>query len=193
MYCAISPYLRRRLSRNSSRDNSMPLKPGGTALSHTPLLFVLWWRFLYWPPASSFCLASSPNLTCIFSLIATKIALRMHALCLKKFREEPPKRKSTISPLADLEVLYVLYADNQGSGIPKPVCLTLWPRIFRKLALISSPPNSAGNIFSLRASSIGDPLESQLRGQSFVGTATRVAKSSIRWHKRTGGVIGLLS
>ena len=63
--------------------------------------------------------------------------------------------ESTSSPLAALKVLYALSDDNRWSGIPKPPCLTLWNRIFRKLALIPFPPNSAGKFFSLRASSIG--------------------------------------
>ena len=72
-----------------------------------------------------------------------------------KHREEPPRRESTSYPLATLEVLYALSADNWGSSIPKPPCFTLWPRICQKSALISSPPNSAGDHFSLRAPSIG--------------------------------------
>ena len=43
---------------------------------------------------------------------------------------ELARRKSTSSPLAALEVFYALYAENWGSGIPKPPCFMLWPRIF---------------------------------------------------------------
>ena len=74
MSCGISPYLRRKLSRNSSQDSSLPLKRWGTALSHEPLLVALLRRFLSWPPASSFRLASSPSSTCIFAHLSARLA-----------------------------------------------------------------------------------------------------------------------
>ena len=64
-------------------------------------------------------------------------------------------REPTSSLMVALEVLYALSPDNQGSGIPKPPHLTLWPNIFLKLFLTSSPLNSAGGKVYLRASSIG--------------------------------------
>ena len=50
MSYGISLYLRRRLSRNSSQDNSGLLRRWGTELSQSPFLVALWGRFLSWHP-----------------------------------------------------------------------------------------------------------------------------------------------
>ena len=155
MSCGISPYLRQRLSRNSSQDNYVPLRRWGTSLRHAPFLFALWWWFLSCTPARSFRLASYPRSTCILSCLAAKLSLRTHDLWPTKLRAEPTRTESNSYLLSALEVMYALFADNRGFGITKLPCFTLWPRIFRKFALMSSSLNSARNNFSLRASSIG--------------------------------------
>ena len=190
MSCGINPYLRRRLSWNSSQENSVPLRRWGIALNHAPFLISLWRRFLSWPPASSFRLARSPSSMCIFSRLAAKLALCVHALWPTQLSAELPKRESTGSPLATLEVFYALSADIWGSGIPNPPCLTLWPRIFRKSALISSP-RIAWGVISLLGPPQWYPLECQLWGHSFAGTATRVATTFPSRRKTTGGAVGL--
>ena len=78
--CGISPYLRQRLSQNSSQDNSFPLRQWGTELSHALFLVALWRHFLSYPPARSFCLESSPSSTCIVSRLVAKLTCRKHAL-----------------------------------------------------------------------------------------------------------------
>ena len=133
----------------------MILRRWGTVLIHSQFLVALWRRFLSWPPASYFCLASSAISTLFCSLLATRLARSAHSLWPTYSREEPLKRKSTRSTLTALEVLYALSVDNLGSGIHNLTCLMLWPMIYRKLALISSPPNRAGMILSLRAYSMG--------------------------------------
>ena len=80
MSWSIRMYLRWRLSRNSSWDNSVLLRRWGTALSHAPFLVVIWRRFLYWPPVSSFCLASSSISTWFCSFLTPVLSPRMHAL-----------------------------------------------------------------------------------------------------------------
>ena len=116
--CGISPYMRRRLSRNSSQDNSVSLRRWVTFLSHAPFLVALWRRFLSCPPASSFRLSSYPRSTCIFVHLAARLALRTHIIWPTDLRAEVPKRESTSSPLAALEVLYSISADSWIPGIP---------------------------------------------------------------------------
>ena len=133
----------------------MPLRQWGIALSHAPFLVSLWRIFLSWPPASSFCLASSAISKCFYYFLAPELDWHTHALWPTYLRAEPPRIESTSSPLATLEVFYALSTDSRGYGMTKPPCLTLWTKMFRKSALISSSPNSAGKNVFLRASSIG--------------------------------------
>ena len=80
MSCGISPYLRQRLFRSFSQDNSMPLRQWGTALSHAPFLLALWRRFISCPSAISFLLARSAISTCFRSFLAPALSRRTHAL-----------------------------------------------------------------------------------------------------------------
>ena len=57
--------------------------------------------------------------------------------------------------MADFEVLHTRSANIQDCYIPKPPHFTLWPRIYLRSALTSTPTKIAGKKASLRASSIG--------------------------------------
>ena len=80
MYWGIRPYIGWRLSHNLSRDNYVPLKRWGIALSHAPFLIYIWRRLLSWPPAISICIVSSAIYTCFRSFLSPTIAPRTHAL-----------------------------------------------------------------------------------------------------------------
>ena len=64
----------------------------------------------------------------------------------------PPRSEPNSDLLDALEVLYARSADRKGSGIPSSQRLMLWPRIYLRSTLASSPLKSAGNKDSIRES-----------------------------------------
>ena len=148
-------YQRRRLSWNSSLDNSVPLRRWGISASHDPFSVDRRRRFNLAPSAISFLLVSASiyEYSCCFHPYA--LDLHTQDLCTTQLRSVPPKSDPNRTSLDDLEVLYARSANSRGSGIPRPPRFTLWPRIYLRLAETSYPPKIAWKKASIRESSIG--------------------------------------
>ena len=133
----------------------MTLRRWGIVVSQAPLIVYLWRRWLSCPPVTIFNLLIS---FLSLSLLGPALALRTHALWTTQLRLVPPRRKPISSPQVSLEVICALSADSWFSGIPKPLCLTLWHRVFQNLSLTSSLSKIAGKKVSIRASYIGPTI-----------------------------------
>ena len=144
-----------RFSWNSSHDNSVPLRRWGIAVSHYLFSIAFQRQFIHALSTSSFPLISNAFFTSSHCFHLLGLAQHTQPLCTTCLRSVPPRSEPTSTSMDDLELLYARSADIRGSGIPRPQRFTLWPRIYLRLSLTSSPPKSAGEKASLRESSIG--------------------------------------
>ena len=149
------PYQKRRLSFNSSLENSVPLRQWGIAVSHAPLSVGRRRWISPATPVSSFYLSNSAFSKNPLSVRPSALDLHTHNLWATYLRLVPPTSEPTRTLLDALEVLYARFANRRVSGIPMPMHFTLWPRISLRSVLTSSPPKSGGKKASLREFSIG--------------------------------------
>ena len=108
------PYWGRRLSWNSSLDNSVPLRQWVIAVSHAPLSIALQRQFNPDPYSSSFLLARTAFSASSRCFRPSLLDICTQPLCVMYLRSIPPRSKPTKTYLDALEVLYARSVKSQG-------------------------------------------------------------------------------